>query len=64
MKNILVLDGEDQLAKYEDAEWVKRITDSSSDVEDLMIGATPPSTIPTAVIQGGEKDKPKIKSLE
>lgn len=32
--------------------------------EDLMIGATPPSTIPTAVIQGGEKDKPKIKSLE
>lgn len=32
--------------------------------EDLMNGTTPPSTIPTAVIQGGVKDKPKIKSLE
>jgi len=56
-------------------EWDKNTFDNrmnwDSDIEifqpkkeDLMIGATPPSTIPTAVIQGGEKDKPKIKSLE
>lgn len=36
MKNILVLDGEDQLARYEDAEWVKRITESNLDYDPLQ----------------------------